>query len=965
MALFATKMWADPTIPSTTLTLPATGLGSWTGFDCGEGGATSYQNDVDGYVIYSPYAIRMSLSTQTWYATTGTTGSGTATWSTSDIFRGDAYYKIYKTGETSSRADVFKQNKKDLYHYYRVTNCTGVKIYYKSSASFSISLKVYEVTGEPGSETATIVAAATNSASHSKAEGATLANNSTLDISKNYIIEVHGEESNKANAPFYEIAFYYPGTPSAPEITSPASDPDLQTITYGETKTFTVTASGYPAPTYQWYKNTSKSTTGAEEIGGATAASYTTSATLAASANNYYFYCVATNASGDAQSPYFSLKVNELGGDLTAHTPGVYKTAQASGGYGADLIEVSERQYETYYFYSNNSKIYLSAGNKAYNADGHYNLIDGSAFTADTEYKSGWIAVSPNSMSTSVKYNSDQFNINANTAFLKMRTQKTNTVRLKVSGYDQFAFGGKDNSTSDAAKQFVVKIDGVTQEYTHNTTSKTIFSFPISTSEHYIEITVGGTTTSDSQFDVFSLRIPELPEATKYTVGVTGNNPCIAGGESATITLSGSQTGVSYQLYKDDAAVDGKVIAGTGSAISFMEIVEAGTYTVKSIKNETYKKTEMTGSADVTLGESPVITTQPTASQSVAVKTALSLSVESSTDGVSYQWYSNTSATTEGATKLTGKNEATLNIKAASTETTTYYYCIISKDGMCDSASDYAEVVTKLGCKDETMATSTITGAKTDNHSGCTTVVNLNNTDGKLGDGSYFEMSLTGGFKAGDVVTVREKANDYESGKLYMVYGTHDSYSGYQVQNGPTNGNTANVEFVIPSNMATIAFLRTTSTDAGDKTQNHELKSVTVTREVCYLDDAPISWVLNTVEVTELTIYLDQAYTLPTLSNEEDLAITFESTNESTATITDAGVCTVVGTGSTTISAAFAGNEDYKATEVSYALTVVAKYPTGINDVENEVKAIKRIENGMLIIEKNGVRYNVTGQVIK
>lgn len=204
------QMWGAPTIPSTTLTLPATGLGSWTGVDYTN---ISYNDATNGYVIYTPYAIRMSKTTQTWYAVAGTTGSATGTWSATDIFKGNAYYSIYQAGETDAskyRMDVFKKNKKDLYHYYRVTNCTGVKLFYKSSASFSISLKVYEVTGEPGSLTATEVTAAANSASHTKAEAATLANNSSLSASKNYIIEVHGEEGNKANAPFYEIAFYYP-----------------------------------------------------------------------------------------------------------------------------------------------------------------------------------------------------------------------------------------------------------------------------------------------------------------------------------------------------------------------------------------------------------------------------------------------------------------------------------------------------------------------------------------------------------------------------------------------------------------------------------------------------------------------------------------------------------------------------------------------------------------------------------
>ena len=214
------QMWADVTIPSSTLTLPSTGLGSWTGFICGDGGATSYNNAEDGYVVYMQYAIRMSAVNQTWYASVGGTdniGSGTGTWGTSGIFKGNTYWNIRAEGDLDSkyRLDQFKKEHSGGYHYYRVTNCTGVKIYYKSSkGSTTISLKVFEISGEPGSEIATEVTAAANSASSTSAADGTLANNSTLDKTKEYLIEVHCVEekySDKSdNVRFYEIAFYYP-----------------------------------------------------------------------------------------------------------------------------------------------------------------------------------------------------------------------------------------------------------------------------------------------------------------------------------------------------------------------------------------------------------------------------------------------------------------------------------------------------------------------------------------------------------------------------------------------------------------------------------------------------------------------------------------------------------------------------------------------------------------------------------
>ena len=625
-------------------------------------------------------------------------------------------------------------------------------------------------------------------------------------------------------------------TPTAPAITAPATTPDLAEITAGETKQFSVTATGNPTPSYKWYSCDDAEKTNPTEISGVATASYTTSNSLAV--GTYYYYCVATNSKGSATSPVFSLKVNELGGDLTAHTPGLYEKAADKGGYGQTLVtktvDSKERQYEIYGLVKSSDDAWWFAGTKSSNtSDAH--CISSAKFNASTPFtpsmiKGAWMKGSIHGTGSNMSSAKDEFPAISSYGPIRLYTA-ADYVMIKVQGYDQISFYAKDkSSTASNNKHLVVKINGEEQSMSLNT-SYSVRRFTLTPSAVSV-IEISGSTVSDENLlAAFSLRLPEIPDADKFTVGVTGNNPCVTGGESATITLSGSQSGVSYQLYKDAEAVSGKVVAGTGSAISFTGIEVAGTYTVKSVASATYKETAMNGSAVVTLAESPVITTQPTASQKVAVNAAISLSVATSTEGVSYQWFKMTDPAGP-AVEIDGAKSATLNVNAASTATTIYYYCVISKSGMCSVESDLATVITKTGCETETLATSTNINNSSDNHTGCTTTINLSGQ--KLGDGKYYEMSLNGGFKAGDIVTVNVKANDYESGKLYMVYGTHSSYSGYQVQNGPTEGNTDDVEFIIPSDMTTIGFLRTTNTTDGNKTQNHEIKSVTVERETCY-----------------------------------------------------------------------------------------------------------------------------------
>lgn len=90
-----------------------------------------------------------------------------------------------------------------------------------------------------------------------------------------------------------------PGDP--PSITQPPAD---QTVTVGQTATFSITATGTDPLSYQWQK-------GKADIAGATSSSYTTPATTLADHNTTY-RCVVTNPFGNATSREAKLTVNDL-----------------------------------------------------------------------------------------------------------------------------------------------------------------------------------------------------------------------------------------------------------------------------------------------------------------------------------------------------------------------------------------------------------------------------------------------------------------------------------------------------------------------------------------------------------------------------------------------------------------------------------------------------------------------------
>ncbi|HAK78129.1 MAG TPA: hypothetical protein DCM71_14755 [Runella sp.] len=95
------------------------------------------------------------------------------------------------------------------------------------------------------------------------------------------------------------------------------------------------------------------------------------------------------------------------------------------------------------------------------------------------------------------------------------------------------------------------------------------------------------------------------PAPTAYTV--TGGGSFCSGGTGVAVGLSSSQTGVSYQLKRDNTNV-GTAITGTGSALAFGNQVVAGSYTVWATPSGC-TATAMTGSVSVSVVANPTLAT--------------------------------------------------------------------------------------------------------------------------------------------------------------------------------------------------------------------------------------------------------------------------------------------------------------------------------------------------------------------
>jgi hypothetical protein len=130
------------------------------------------------------------------------------------------------------------------------------------------------------------------------------------------------------------------------------------------------------------------------------------------------------------------------------------------------------------------------------------------------------------------------------------------------------------------------------------------------------------------------------PLPAQYVVS-GGGNYC-AGGSGVAITLNGSNTGMSYQLY-NGAAVSGSPVAGTNAAISFGTRTATGTYTAVATNTVTGCTSNMLSSAAVIIDPLPATVSVTGGGSYCAGGTGLAVGLASSASGINYQLYNGAS----------------------------------------------------------------------------------------------------------------------------------------------------------------------------------------------------------------------------------------------------------------------------------------------------------------------------------
>jgi len=156
----------------------------------------------------------------------------------------------------------------------------------------------------------------------------------------------------------------------------------------------------------------------------------------------------------------------------------------------------------------------------------------------------------------------------------------------------------------------------------------------------YKVVATDGTSGCSSNSSSQTIAISPLPTA--YTVG--GGGGYCAGGAGQHITLSGSFTGINYQLMNGGSPV-GPVVAGSGLAIDFGAQTAGGTYTVVATNAGTSCNTNMTGIATITVNPLPTAyAVSSTSSNYCAGGTGVHITLANSDGGINYQLYNGATA---------------------------------------------------------------------------------------------------------------------------------------------------------------------------------------------------------------------------------------------------------------------------------------------------------------------------------
>ena len=449
--------------------------------------------------------------------------------------------------------------------------------------------------------------------------------------------------------------------------TQPAAS---QTVTAGQAASFTVVATGVPAPTYQWNK-------AGVAISGATSATYTIAATAASDAATYTV--TVTNSVGSVTSTNAVLTVNTLPAITTQ--PAASQTVTA--GQAASFTVVATGIPTPTYQWKKGGAVISGATSTTYTIAATA-ASDAATYTVTVTNSAGSVT-STNAVLT----------VNAANTLPVITTQPaaSQTVAAGQAASFTVVATGVPAPTYQWNKAGVAISGATSATYTIAATAAS----DAATYTVTVTNSVGSVTSTNAVLTVNTLPAITTQPAASQTV---------TAGQAASFTVVA--TGIptpTYQWKKGGAVISGAT--STTYTIAATAASDAATYTVtvtNSVGSVTSTNAVLTVNAANTL---PAITTQPAASQTVTAGQAASFTVVATgVPAPTYQW-------NKAGVAISGATSATYTIAAtAASDAATYTVTVTNSVGSVTSTNAVLTVNTLPAITTQPAASQTVTAGQ-------------------------------------------------------------------------------------------------------------------------------------------------------------------------------------------------------------------------------------------------------------
>ena len=455
---------------------------------------------------------------------------------------------------------------------------------------------------------------------------------------------------------------------------------------------------GTGTATYQWFSNTTNTTTGGTAIAAATTATYTPTALAA---GTYYYYCVIT-LSGSACGTATSTTATVIAvADPTITTqPTATQTICVGGTPSALTLAYSNGTgTATYQWYSNTTTATtggtLIAGATAASYTPPVLNIAGSFYYYGIATLSGSGCGAATSAFAEVIAVADPI-ITVQPLPTQTACQNGLSTPLTVT-----VTGGTGTTTYQwYTNPLNSNVGGVASG---NAATLTPITLVVGTAYVYCVINTTGAGCTSSASATATVIVVPIPSIT--TQPLASQTVCQNGTTTAlSFTYANASGTITYQWYSNAAnsSTGGTAIAGeTNATLTPISSVVGTTYyyCISTLSlGGSGCGTVTTAPAAVIVNALPTISTQPTATQTICVggtPGSLSLAYSGGTGTATYQWYSNTTNATTGGTAIVGATAASYTPPALNTAGSFYYYGIATLSGSgCGAAtSSSAEVI--------------------------------------------------------------------------------------------------------------------------------------------------------------------------------------------------------------------------------------------------------------------------------